>query len=76
MHWLVAFLSKSLKTEAIFYKFVCTYVQPIQPDVKWRKITKQGKGIPVFCMITPSDIAYGCAIIKNGRICGIKQRGA
>ena len=53
--------------EEIFYEFVCTYLRRMQPDVKWRKKMKQYAGSPFFLMITPSDIAYVIALIKNGK---------
>ena len=58
---------RELKTEYIFYNFVCTNVRRMQPDVKWRKRMKQNAGRPFFCMITSSNIAYVCAIIKSGK---------
>ena len=57
----------SLEKEERFYDFICTYVRRMTPDVKWRKKMKQHPEYPVFSFITPSDIAYVIALIKNGR---------
>ncbi len=63
-----------LKIEKTVYWFMCTYVRRIKPDVKWKKLmTKNPRGW-FFCMITPINIAYVLAIIRMGRICGIRPR--
>ena len=57
---------RTLKQEHIVYEFLCTYVRRIMPDNRWKKKMRQYAGSPFLHMITPSDIAYVCAIIKNG----------
>jgi hypothetical protein len=49
------------------YKFMCTYVWRIKPDAKWKKKLTDNPGHLFFCVVTPSDIAYVLAIIKNGK---------
>jgi hypothetical protein len=56
-----------LKIEKTVYKFMCTYVRRIKPDLKWKKLMTKNPGGLFLCMITPSDIAYVLAIIKNGK---------
>jgi hypothetical protein len=54
-----------LKIKKVVYNFICTYVQRIKPNVKWKKLLMKNAGCPFICCITPSDIAYVLAIIKN-----------
>ncbi len=56
-----------LKIEKTVFEFMCTYVRRIKPNVKWKKLMTNNPGSPFFCMVTPSDIAYVLAIIKNGK---------
>ncbi len=56
-----------LKIEKTVYEFMCTYIRKIKPDVKWKKLMTKNPGGLFFCMITPSNIAYVLAIIKNGK---------
>ena len=49
------------------YDFMCIYVRRIKPDVKWKKLLTKCPGCPFICCITPSDIAYVLAIIRNGK---------
>jgi hypothetical protein len=56
-----------LKIENVVYDFMCTYVERIKPNVKWRKLLMKNPGCPCICCITPSNIAYVFAIIKNGK---------
>ena len=56
-----------LHLEHKIYEFMCNYVRRIKPDAKWKKILFQNPGSPFFCVLTPSDIAYVLAIIKNGK---------
>ncbi len=53
-------------TETVF-EFTCTYVRRLYSDASWRKMMKTCPGQPFFNMVTPSDIAYVLAIIKNGK---------
>ncbi len=54
-----------LKIEKIVFEFMSTYIRRIKPDVKWKKLITNNLGSPSFCMVTPSNIAYVSAIIKN-----------
>jgi hypothetical protein len=56
-----------LKIKRTVYKFICTYVQRIKLDVKCKKLLTKNPGALFFCKITPSDISYVLAIIKNGK---------
>ncbi len=56
-----------LKIEKTVYEFMCTYIWRIKPNAKWKKLLKNNPGSPFFCLVTPSDIAYILAIIKNGK---------
>ncbi len=56
-----------LHMEHKIYKLMCNYVRRIKPDAKWKKILFQNPGRPFFCVLTPSDIAYVLAIVKNGK---------
>jgi hypothetical protein len=56
-----------LKIEKVVYNFICTYVRRIKPNVKWKKLLMKNAGCPFICCITPSNIAYVLAIIKNGK---------
>ncbi len=56
-----------LKIEKTVFEFMCTYVRRIKPDVKWKKLMTNNLRSPFFCMVTPSNIAYKLAIIKNGK---------
>jgi HEPN domain-containing protein len=56
-----------LKIQNVVYDFMCTYVRRIKPDVKWKELLMKCPGCPFICCITPSDIAYLLAIIKNGK---------
>ena len=49
------------------YQFMCTYVRRIKPDSRWKKLLMNNPGSPWICCITPSNIAYVLAIIKNGK---------
>ena len=56
-----------LKSDSLVYDFLCTYVRRIKPNVKWKKLMTNNPGSPLLCMVTPNDIAYVLAIIKNGK---------
>ncbi len=56
-----------LKIENVVYKFMCTYVPRIKPSSRWKKLLMNNPGSPWICCITPSNIAYVLAIIKNGK---------
>ncbi len=56
-----------LKIEKKVFEFMCTYVRRIKPNVKWKKLMTNNTGSPFFCMVTPSNIVYVLAIIKNGK---------
>ena len=56
-----------LKIKHVVYDFMCTYVRRIKPDARWKKLLVNCPGSPFICCITPSDIAYVLAIIKNGK---------
>jgi hypothetical protein len=56
-----------LKSKALVYDFLCTYVRRIKPNVNWKKLLMKNPGSPFICAITPSNIAYVLAIIKNGK---------
>ncbi len=56
-----------LKIEKMVFEFMCTYLWRIKPNIKWKKLMKNNPGGLIFCMVTPSDIAYVLAIIKNGK---------
>ena len=56
-----------LKIEKTVFEFMCTYVRRIKPNIKWKKLMTNNPGSPFFCMVTPNDIAYVLAIIKNGK---------
>jgi hypothetical protein len=54
-------------TESAVFEFTCTYVRRLYSDASRRKMMKTCQGQPFFNMVTPSDIAYVLAIIKNGK---------
>ncbi len=54
-----------LKIENVVYQFMCTYVRRIKPNSRWKKLLMNIPVNPFICCITPSDIAYVLAIIKN-----------
>ena len=56
-----------LKIEKTVFEFMCTYIRRIKPGVKWTTLMTNNSGSLFFCMVTPSDIAYVLAIIKNGK---------
>jgi hypothetical protein len=56
-----------LKIKQVVYDFMCTYIRRIKPDARWKKLLVKCPVSPFICCITPSDIAYVLAIIKNGK---------
>ncbi len=56
-----------LKIERLVYKFMCSDVRRIKPDVKWETLLMKNPGGPFFCKITPSNIACVLSVIKNGK---------
>ncbi len=44
---------------------MCTYVQRIKPDTRWKKLLTNNPGQPFICCITPTDIAYVLAIYQE-----------
>ena len=55
-----------LSLEHVVYDFICTYVRRMKPNTRWKKLLTNDPGRPFICCITPIDIAYVLAIIKNG----------
>jgi hypothetical protein len=51
----------------LVYDFMCTYVQRIKPNVKWKKLLMKNPVSSFFRAITPSNIVYVLEIIKNGK---------
>jgi hypothetical protein len=56
-----------LRLEHVVYDFMCTYVRRMKPDTRWKKLLTMNPVCPFICCITPSDISYVLAIIKNGQ---------
>ena len=53
--------------EKTVYEFFVTYIRRMKPDLTWKKLLSSNKNTPFPNWITPSDIAYVLAIIKNGK---------
>lgn len=52
--------------EYFVFEFLLNYVRRIKSDKDWRKILKKNPEKPFLFFVTPSDIAYVLALIKNG----------
>jgi hypothetical protein len=55
-----------LQTLHVVFKFMVTHVQQIKLDAYWVKKIKSKTNTVWFQMITPSNIAYVIALVKNG----------
>ncbi len=54
-----------MKTLHVDFKFMVTYVRWINLDAYWVKKMKSKPNVVWFQMISPSDIAYVIALVKN-----------
>ena len=52
--------------EHYVFEFLLNYVRRIKSDSDWRKLLRKNPEKPFLLFITPSDIAYMLALIKNG----------
>ena len=41
--------------EKMVYKFMCTYIRRIKPNVSWKNLLMKNPGSLFFCVITPSN---------------------
>jgi hypothetical protein len=52
--------------EHLVFEFLLNYVIRIKLDKDWRKLLKKNPEKPFLLFVTPSDIAFILALIKNG----------
>ena len=52
--------------ENYVFEFFLNYVRRIKSDLNWSKLLKKNPEKPFLLFVTPSDIAYVLALIKNG----------
>ena len=52
--------------EHLVFEFLLNYVRRMRSDLNWSKLLKKNPERPFLLFITPSDIAYVLALIKNG----------
>ncbi len=51
----------------LVFSFVCNYVCKLYSDKYLTKVLKMSPGTTIFQVLTPSDIAYVVAVLKNGK---------
>jgi hypothetical protein len=51
----------------VVFSFVCNYVRQLYSDKHLTKALKTQPGTTIFQVITPGDIAYVIAVLKNGK---------
>ena len=52
--------------EHLVFEFLLNYVRRFKSDMDWRKLLKKNPEKPFLLFVTPSDIAFILALIKNG----------
>ena len=52
--------------EHLVFEFLLNYVRRFKSDKDWRKLLKKNPEKPFLLFVTPSDIAFILALIKNG----------
>jgi len=52
--------------EHLVFEFLLNYVRRFKSDKDWRKLLKKNPEKPFLIFVTPSDIAFILALIKNG----------
>jgi len=52
--------------EHLVFEFLLNYVRRMKSDSDWKKLLKKNPEKPLLLFVTPSDIAYILALIKNG----------
>ncbi len=57
---------KESNMEHFIFEFLLNYVGRIKLDSDWRKLLKKNPEKPFLLFVTPSDIAFILALIKNG----------
>ncbi len=51
----------------LVFSFVCNYVRKLYSDKHLTKMLKMSPGTTIFQILTPSNIAYVVAVLKNGK---------
>ena len=52
--------------ENYVFEFFLNYVRRMKSDLNWSKLLKKNREKPFLLFVTPRDIAYVLALIKNG----------
>ncbi len=52
--------------EHLVFEFLLNYIRRFKWDKDWRKLLKKNPEKPFLLFVTPSDIAFVLALIKNG----------